>query len=887
MAGADLTPLIVNYWAKARPPADAERAWHPFLWHALDVAACAEAILDQHTALRDRLRRLAGGRDLAELVRALALVHDLGKLSRFQEQAPEAVRAATGQTHHRPEVSDRLRHTDAGLVLWQAHVTRTLDLDLDANWALDVLMPGVLGHHGVPADGHGERARNLLRSATDAADRAAAGTLAQWALTDFAGAGSPDEALAGVTALDDAALGRLSFLVAAVVNLADWLGSDAARFPYTAPDRTADAYWTQVARPAARAAVAGSGVIPREPAAQVRFADLFPARAPRPLQAFADAMPLPEEQGLVLVEDVTGSGKTEAADVLAARMTRAGLGRGVYIALPTTATAERMAERHRGLHTRLTDGTEPGSLTLVHGAPGSAGVVDAGTAEARAWMGGDRRRQLMADVAVGTVDQALLAALPARFASARLFGLAPKVLVVDEVHAHDAYTGELLVGLLRLHAALGGSAVLLSATLTADLKQRFARAFAEGAGWPAPDPAPLGTGAYPAVTVVDEGGARAHAVDAHAGAHRRIPARLTDDGEAVRAHLLGVARAGGCALWMRNTVDDAVSAYDALAAEHADVTLVHARFPAARRSELEDAIVRRFGPDSRATDRAGAIVVATQVLEQSLDLDFDAMVADLKPMDALLQSAGRLQRHPRAANGDPRGPAEPDGRDPATLWVHGPAFDPDPPADWYKAPFPLAAYVYPQIGWLWRTAELIAARGELRQPDELRDLIETALPADDPGLPTGICAAADDALAAALAERSHARDKLLRPERGYTRTDGQWRDDMRVPTRLGDSVELCLVRVDQEGEWQPWGAAGYPDGFLRVPANRVADLRAHRAADPRAQARKEADRRLAWRAILPLAWDDDRACWRLPESTTGGGCVVYDRFRGLMFTRSA
>ncbi len=387
------------------------------------------------------------------------------------------------------------------------------------------------------------------------------------------------------------------------------------------------------------------------------------------------------------------------------------------------------------------------------------------------------------------------------------------------------------------------------------------------------------------MTVVDEGGARAHAVDAHAGAHRCIPARLTDDDAAVRAHLLAVARAGGCALWMRNTVDDAVSAYDALAAEHADVTLVHARFPAARRSELEDAIVRRFGPDSRGAERAGAVVVATQVLEQSLDLDFDAMVADLKPMDALLQSAGRLQRHPRAANGDPRGAGEPDGRDPATLWVHGPVFDPDPPADWYKAQFPLAAYVYPQIGWLWRTAELVAARGELRQPDELRDLIETALPADDPGLPAEIEAGALEAEAAALAERSYARGRLLLPRHGYTRTDGQWADDMRVPTRLGDSVELCLVREAGDGSWQPWGAGGYPDGFLRVPANRVADLRAHLDADRRAQALKESDRRLAWRVVLPLAWDAEAGCWSSAQSTAHAPGVRYDPQRGLVIDR--
>jgi CRISPR-associated endonuclease/helicase Cas3 len=432
-----------------------------------------------------------------------------------------------------------------------------------------------------------------------------------------------------------------------------------------------------------------------------------------------------------------------------------------------------------------------------------------------------------------------------------------------------------------LHAALGGSAILLSATLTAHLKRRLAGAFAHGAGWRAPDDGPLATEAYPAVTVADAAGPRAHPVAAPAGAHRRIPVTVTDDPTAVRDHLLAVARAGGCALWMRNTVDDAIAAYDTLAGEHADVILLHARFPAARRAELEDGIMRRFGPDSRGADRAGAIVVATQVLEQSLDLDFDAMVADLKPIDALLQSAGRMRRHARDANGDPAGAHAGDARGDGALWVFGPRFAAAPEVDWYKGVLPRAAYVYPRIGWLWRTAELLETRGELRQPDDLRGLIEHALPDDDPDLPDGILAAADDALAQAMAERSHAGDKLLQPDLGYTRADGQWPDDERMPTRLGESVELCLVAVGDAGEFLPWGPDGYADGFARVRANLIKGVRDSLEADPRADGLKATLPALRWRVIVPLVVDPESGTWSYTPTGGDAATITYDAMRGI------
>jgi CRISPR-associated endonuclease/helicase Cas3 len=905
-----LAPLIETYWAKAKPPEGAGQGWHPFLWHSLDVAACAEAILDQHTVLAERLRRRGNGADIKPLVTALALIHDLGKLSRFQEKAAPPIAPDRARTPSaRPRTRTAPRHTDIGLILWYTTCCDAVELPRRPRRALKALLPAVFGHHGEPANADDNALVTLCDQETTGPDRAAARTFVIWALTGFIG--DLDTVIAPIKDKEAEELGPLSFLLAAVVNIADWLGSNTDWFPYEAPDQDARSYWHNVARPRAARAVKASGIVPRAPTPRTCFAELFPGKSPRPLQARANTLPLPKGQGLVLIEDVTGSGKTEAADVLVARMAAAGLGRGAYIALPTTATATRMAERHAETVARLFDddaeAARAASLTLVHSGPGPSGVLDTagggarrddpdhgepdaingGVEEARAWMSADRRRQLSADVAVGTVDQALLASLPTRFASARIFGLAPKILVVDEVHAHDAYTGELLCGLLTLHAALGGSAILLSATLTADLKNKLANAFAEGAGWTVTNREALETEAYPAITTLDADRARAEPVAAHAGAFRRTPVTTSDDSDAVIAHLREVAGAGGCALWMRNTVDDAIAAYDQLRAVHGDVTLLHARFPAGRRAMLENDIAARFGPESRPAQRAGAIVVATQVLEQSLDLDFDGMVLDLKPMDALIQSAGRLQRHARHADGTPRRDKGGDERAPATLWIHGPAFTDDPAEDWYSRMFRRAAYVYPHVGWLWRTAQLLQTHGEIRQPEMLRDLIEGALITGDPDLPAALEPLALEAEGDALADRGTGRGHSFKMVPGYSRSEGQWSDDSRVPTRLGESVELCLVRAGTSGDWHPWADnGGYAEGFLRVRANLMTGMQEALANAPEVLRLQKAERSLRWRLPLPMAWDDDAEAWIYAGPMGDAKVTVqYDPDRGLLIRR--
>ncbi|GIX15257.1 MAG: hypothetical protein KatS3mg118_3216 [Paracoccaceae bacterium] len=290
----------------------------------------------------------------------------------------------------------------------------------------------------------------------------------------------------------------------------------------------------------------------------------------------------------------------------------------------------------------------PPSLTLAHGrAALSEDYRDLALGTERRqdepgptdWLRDSRRRALLANVGIGTIDQALLAAVKARHAPLRQFGLSDKILIVDEVHEMgDPYMGVLLETLLRLHAAQGGSAILMSATVPRALRARLAAAFDAGAGRASgPD---LDAPAYPALTVT---GAPPRPVRPVGSARGPVRVERLPDAEAAQDLLQAAARAGAACVWVRNAVDEAIAAVQALRARGVPADLLHARFALIDRKRHEAAALATFGKDRAA--RPGRVLVATQVVESSLDLDFDVMVSDLAPMAALIQRAGRLWRH--------------------------------------------------------------------------------------------------------------------------------------------------------------------------------------------------------------------------------------------------
>lgn len=251
-------------------------------------------------------------------------------------------------------------------------------------------------------------------------------------------------------------------------------------------------------------------------------------------------------------------------------------------------------------------------------------------------------------------------------------------------------------------------------------------------------------------------------------------------------------------LYLRNTVDDALDAHADLMARGLDADLFHARFALIDRLAIEKRTIETFGKDSTPGERAGRVLIATQVVEQSLDLDFDVMISDLAPIDLLIQRAGRLWRHERP---------EREGSPELLVVAPTPAVDAD--EEWYSAIFPRAAHVYQDHARLWLTAKVLEGTGTIESPGRLRALIEAVYgAAAEERVPTGLMDSFFMAEGRAGAERGISTSNVLSLTKGYVRDGGAWDSDIRTPTRLADDsqVTLRLARV-LDGRVVPYAAA--------------------------------------------------------------------------------
>ncbi len=540
---------------------------------------------------------------------------------------------------------------------------------------------------------------------------------------------------------------------AGLLTMADWLGSNKLFFsagveiPTPSPDQR---------REKARDALSNIGFGNPQVHRDSDFARLFPKLdTPNALQKKAADLIL--APGLYIIEGPMGCGKTEAALLAAAGLIANGQARGLYFGLPTQTTSNRLYERVEPFVANLL--RNPAMLRLAHGSswlltddvlhvnpalPPTRGE-DANEEAVNAWAAcawfASVRRALLAPFGVGTVDQALLGVVAAKHFFVRQFGLAGKVVVLDEVHSYDLYTStlvdELIGDLLRLRCTV----LVLSATLTRRRRDQLLER-ARCALLDLEDPKPFEEEAsasaessplpYPLLLGLNDRGEKIEA-PVVSTAEAKPPVRLRCQEfrfEELAAECASRADAGQAVLWIRNTVAEAQRAFAAMNGELRTggprVALLHSRYPWFRREELERAWLRRLGIEvtrrwqrrfaplkDRWPKRHGCVVVATQVVEQSVDIDADFLVTDLAPTDMLLQRLGRLWRHERGA----RVNAAPEA------WIHAPDCGGLTKAAEIKAKLkglapPYDAYV------LLRSQREWAGRPTIALPDDIRRILE-------------------------------------------------------------------------------------------------------------------------------------------------------------------
>jgi len=410
----------------------------------------------------------------------------------------------------------------------------------------------------------------------------------------------------------------------------------------------------------------------------------------------------------------------------------------------------------------------------------------------------------------------------------RLFGLSENILIVDEVHAYDPYMNRLLRTLLTFHSSFGGSAILLSATLPNHVRQQMISSFATGLE--SNQESLVRSFGYPLATHLSmELGLVETPIEASPRSRRSISVQMISEQDEIFRIVETAIHKGQCVCWIRNTVHDVLEGYAALKGRGFgdEPMLFHARFAMGDRLEIEEKVVSVFGKKSREQDRRSRLLVATQVVEQSLDLDFDLLISDLAPMDLLIQRAGRIQRHIRDDRGNPL-PEDsgPDQRQPPLLVVHSPEPINDADDEWFKKAFPKAAYVYPSHGCLWLTARLLQEKGMLRMPDDARELVEAAFNEKaDELIPSALRKRDLEAEAKMMSDTSLAHINMLKIEEGYCATANQWREDMRTPTRLGEmQTTVRIGRWDGKAltPWYPAEAFPWDMSQVAVSASRVA-----------------------------------------------------------------
>lgn len=652
--------VIIQFWGKA--DRQNPKKTLPAIYHMIDVALVAEAIFEALPKAEKQalLSPFLNSSNPKAVLFWLIALHDIGKLTPgFQYKLAERYLLLDINLFPKKDGCEGF-HGKSSFVILRHTFQSCLSVGREAATALAT---SVASHHGVfekTYDPHWEKQGQYGRGNWQTVQRQAI----EWLLQQFSLSWKDIQ-------VDEEQLST-SWLVymAGFCSVADWIGSDSTWFPYDVLDYNA----VKTARKrAAEEAIEDLGLKSLSLAnSSFSFAQSF-GFSPNALQQQCLALRAKAPK-LCVIEAPMGGGKTEAALILAHSMAAEYQCAGLYVAMPTQASSNQLYDRITAWLTTL-DGVDASiqnhllhanaDLNLSYQAV-QAGSIDgfenANNVAASQWFTG-RKRGLLASCAVGTIDQLLMAGMRVKHNFVRLFALANKVVVLDEVHAVDAFQLELLCNLLGWLAQLGSPVILLSATLPDFMREKLFAAYNRQGLISTP------TAQYPRLSLLHntqvesihigelEAESRRYLFESVVGIHHSVVERIAAN---VLEEVAGAG--GGVIVCIVNTVQAAQQLFGLLnkaigsagdSDAQPETLLFHARFPLFQRLDIEAKIKEMLGAnkENRALPnpkRKHCILVGTQVLEQSLDYSGDRLHTELAPMDLLLQRAGRLHRH--AAN---------------------------------------------------------------------------------------------------------------------------------------------------------------------------------------------------------------------------------------------
>lgn len=667
--------IIDSIWAKTVSLFDGttadDEAWMSLHQHLRDTAGIASILWDDFwpNQIKNTLSKELGSYSLSKnLYVFLSGIHDVGKCSPgFENMARDehpyllnSVEDALGIDIPINAKNSSCRHESTGYV---ALLSWLIDRGMDSDTAKTIATV-IGGHHGVFSSTTMDIERQLhSRRGGDVSSSTAYGTAHQWLdarseiITTMSNELNTDiDSLLHLTKLPLA----IQSMLTGMVIVADWMASDQNLFSlddsgsyHGNQNERVRKSWDSLNLPSPWS-MKNANIGNPDVFFHRRFGipDVFHINE---LQKYVLKKSATDDVDLMIIEAPMGIGKTEAALLAAEQMARRKGSGGIVFALPTQATANGIFPRLKQWIYHVSDGSE--SLRLLHGnASLNSDVEHMRKREWRVKTYGDNndairapdwfngsKQGILSNFVVCTIDQILMAALQQKHFMLRHIGLAGKVIIVDEVHASDTYMEVYMERALQWLSSMNCSVILLSATLDDSRRNSLIKAYAEGQGRfdiSVPD----AHNSYPLISTYH------HAIDMYTPSVR-------NDSTNIHIHSLSDSPAnllqrlladGGCAAVIHNTVREAQETYNDFIEkgwDSSELMLFHSRFTPTDRSRLEQAIMSRLGRNGERPHKI--VVIATQVIEQSLDIDFDVMISDMAPIDLILQRAGRLHRHHR------------------------------------------------------------------------------------------------------------------------------------------------------------------------------------------------------------------------------------------------